>query len=77
MDRGGEKRKIDHSNSNAKRTKSEETKPSGFEQELAKLSSRSSRALKWCRPPLPSLNASNDALFFQQLDLDHYIGKKL
>ena len=77
MDRAGEKRKIDYPNSNAKRTKSEETKPSGFEEELAKLSGAESRALKWRRPPLPSLDASKDALVFQQLDLDHYVGNEL
>jgi hypothetical protein len=76
MERGGEKRKLDYPNSNNKRTKSEETKPSGFEKELAKFGPAESRALKWRRPPLPSLNASKDALVFQQLDLDHYIGKK-
>lgn len=75
MERGGEKRKLDYPNSNNKRTKSEETKPSGFEKELAKFGPAESRALKWRRPPLPSLNASKDALVFQQLDLDHYIGQ--
>lgn len=76
MDHGGEKRKTDYPNSNgSKRAKSDERKPSGFECELAKFGPTESRTSKWCRPPLPSLDISKDALIFQQLDLDHYIGK--
>ena len=29
----------------------------------------------WARPDLPELSASKDKLVFQQLELDHYIGK--
>jgi hypothetical protein len=31
--------------------------------------------LRWGRPPLPELDAAKDALIFQQLELDHYIGE--
>ena len=75
MDTGGEKRKLDHPYSDNKRKKSSDVKPSGFEVELAKLGPNESRSSKWHRPPLPSLDASKDALVFQQLDLEHYIGK--
>ncbi len=30
---------------------------------------------RWGRPPLPELDAAKDALVFQQLELDHYIGE--
>lgn len=30
---------------------------------------------KWCRPPLPNMKAEKDKLVFQQIDVDHYIGK--
>lgn len=30
---------------------------------------------KWCRPPLPNMRADKDKLVFQQIDVDHYIGK--
>lgn len=30
---------------------------------------------KWCRPPLPNMKADKDKLVFQQIDVDHYIGK--
>lgn len=30
---------------------------------------------KWCRPPLPNMKADKDKLIFQQIDVDHYIGK--
>ena len=76
MDRAGDKRKLDYPNSNNKRSKSEDTKPTGFEQELAKFGPAESRVSTWRRPALPSLDASKDALVFQQLDLDHYIGKQ-
>ncbi len=32
---------------------------------------------RWGRPPLPELDAAKDALIFQQLELDHYIGELL
>lgn len=75
MDRGSDKRNLDYPNSANKRAKIEEARSSGFEEELAKLGSTESRTLKWRRPDLPFLDVSKDALIFQQLDLDHYIGK--
>jgi hypothetical protein len=30
---------------------------------------------RWGRPPLPDLDTAKDALIFQQLELDHYIGE--
>lgn len=30
---------------------------------------------RWRRPPAPALNPSTDTLVFQQIDLDHYLGK--
>ena len=70
----GEKRKLEYPNTDNKRAKSEETKPSGFENELANFDPIVSPKLKWRRPPLAALNPSKDAVVFQQLDLDHYIG---
>ncbi|KAJ3583701.1 hypothetical protein NHX12_015815 [Muraenolepis orangiensis] len=29
---------------------------------------------RWCRPPAPALDTDSDALVFQQLDLDYYLG---
>ncbi|RXG74084.1 DNA polymerase delta catalytic subunit [Armadillidium vulgare] len=28
----------------------------------------------WSRPPVPSLNPENEALIFQQIEIDHYVG---
>lgn len=30
----------------------------------------------WARPPLPSFNPQQQSLVFQQIEIDHYIGKK-
>ncbi|XP_060591908.1 DNA polymerase delta catalytic subunit-like isoform X2 [Ruditapes philippinarum] len=32
---------------------------------------------KWARPPVPPIDPKKDALVFQQIDLDHYIGKHM
>lgn len=32
---------------------------------------------KWARPDLPKINPKVDAVIFQQLDIDHYIGQPL
>ncbi|XP_034948742.1 DNA polymerase delta catalytic subunit [Chelonus insularis] len=32
---------------------------------------------KWCRPPPPDFDPEKDKLVFQQIDVDHYIGKQL
>jgi DNA polymerase delta subunit 1 len=29
---------------------------------------------KWARPDLPPINPKTDAVVFQQLDVDHYVG---
>ena len=75
----GEKRKANYSNSESnKRAKpSDEPKPSGFEKELANFDPIVSSKLKLRRPPLSPLNPSTDAVVFQQLDLDHYIGRRV
>lgn len=32
---------------------------------------------KWARPNLPSINPKTDAVVFQQIDVDHYIGQPM
>lgn len=34
-------------------------------------------SIKWSRPNPPSIDPSKDALIFQQLDLDHYVGNAI
>ena len=79
MERGGEKRKtVEASTSSNKRAKGEdEPKGSRFEEELASIASKGARQSqsKWQRPLLPPLDPAKDSITFQQLDLDHYIGK--
>lgn len=64
--------------------------PSTFEEELAMFESidyeeggtsqlpssqgGSQQRHKWRRPPLPNLDPSSDAIIFQQIDIDHYVG---
>lgn len=33
--------------------------------------------MKWARPPVPALDPKTDKVVFQQIDLDHYVGKHL
>lgn len=33
--------------------------------------------IKWSRPDPPKLNPQTDALIFQQIDIEHYIGQPL
>ncbi|XP_072033784.1 DNA polymerase delta catalytic subunit-like [Amphiura filiformis] len=67
--------------------------PSAFEEELAMLeqveaelsqdsewtqpTGKTAKNPKWARPKVPSINPANDTLVFQQIDLEHYIGKHL
>ena len=39
------------------------------------IESREERFIKWRRPAPPPLNREKDKLIFQQIDIDHYIGK--
>uniref|UniRef100_T1JE16 DNA polymerase n=1 Tax=Strigamia maritima TaxID=126957 RepID=T1JE16_STRMM len=32
---------------------------------------------KWARPPVPRMDSSKDKLIFQQIEIDHYIGKPI
>ncbi|XP_046862075.1 DNA polymerase delta catalytic subunit-like [Xenia sp. Carnegie-2017] len=79
MEQGGDKRKNDNGDNSSedvhKRRKLNEVKPSGFERELAKLGIAENPTSKWRRPPLPVIDEANDNILFQQLDIDHYIGK--
>lgn len=33
--------------------------------------------VKWARPNLPPINPKTDAVVFQQIDIDHYIGQPM
>ena len=86
---GGQKRKSELSDSSSsKRQRSVESSPpnsqgGGFEDELASLepldsgeqTSRASPSLKWPRPPVGAFDPAKDSVEFQQLEVDHYIGK--
>lgn len=62
---------------------------SGFEAELAGMEIQESEAVmgegpenqqtcqKWSRPEPPKLNPQTDALIFQQIDIENYIGQPL
>ena len=39
------------------------------------IESHEERFIKWRRPAPPPLNSEKDKLIFQQIDIDHYIGK--
>ena len=39
------------------------------------IESHEERFVRWRRPPPPPLNTEKDTLVFQQIDIDHYIGK--
>ena len=74
------KRKVDsQASSSAKRWRGDEEDSSSFEKELATLASaktgQASRAARRRRPPLPTIDPNSDKIVFQQLDLEHYIGK--
>lgn len=58
--------------------------PSSFEDDLALLdslenekkeSSAHSCNKKWMRPPVAKLDPKSDPLIFQQVEVDHYVGK--
>ncbi|XP_076115768.1 DNA polymerase delta catalytic subunit-like [Mytilus galloprovincialis] len=71
----------------------DEEDPSAFEEELAMLDEMESEThqdtdggmgpqdaeacAKWKRPPPPDLNIHKDKVVFQQIDVDHYIGKHM
>lgn len=71
----------------------DEDDPSGFEEELAMMDEFESEmhqdmegiegpedaetCSKWTRPPPPDLNTAKDKVVFQQIDVDHYVGKHM
>lgn len=69
----------------------DEFKSSQFEDDLAMMDNNEDEAVvvlgdgpenqqtsqKWARPDLPSLNPKIDAVVFQQMDVDNYIGQPM
>ncbi|XP_074639008.1 DNA polymerase delta catalytic subunit-like [Acropora palmata] len=82
---GTQKRKgSPDQSSSAKRSRNENDSSSdggSFEKELAAFREDTvayrNPTANWPRPPVPNLNPSTDKIVFQQLELDHYVGKHL
>ena len=78
----GHKRKENaapSSSAAAKRRRQDEDSSQGagrFEHELASLQqSTGNPKSKWSRPQVPRFDPAKDAIVFQQLEVDHYVGE--
>lgn len=79
MQNGQKRKENTAASSSAVKRRRQDDGPSqdagSFEEELASLQQSTDPSSKWARPQVPAFDPAKEAIVFQQLEVDHYIGE--